>query len=188
VAVTVFEIANLRDYPEHVSEVAAWHHGEWLQGYRMAGKHALLIELDKTADLREREHNLRTHFNAPAVPSTFIALAETNAPTQKQVIGSVSIVYYQFSKQRQASEWITNLYVVEAFRNNGIGEQLLEAIHQYAAQNAIENLKLYTRDKEAYYLKRDWAFSHEGLVQGNRVSVLHKRVGERLPARVPVRP
>ncbi|WP_075184979.1 GNAT family N-acetyltransferase [Teredinibacter haidensis] len=176
VSCSVIEIANLRDYPELVSTVATWHHNEWLHSYRVSGKESLLIHRDIAEDIREREHNLRTHFSEAAVPSTFIALAVDENTGGKTVIGSVSVVYYQFSKQRKPNEWITNLFVVEAYRNKGIGQQLLEFIHQFAAESGIAHLKLYTRDKEEFYRKRDWQFSHKGLVQGNSVSVLEKRV------------
>ena len=168
------EISNLREFPRFVALVAEWHHQEWLRSYRIAGKPQALVKRDISEDVREREHNLRTHFDDNSVPSTFVALVTENGT--KKVIGSVSIVYYQFSKQRKPTEWVTNLFVLEEYRNQGVGQQLLEFIHRFATENNIRHLKLYTRDKEAFYRKRNWDFSHKGLVQGNAVSVLERRL------------
>jgi len=171
------EIANLRDYPHWVGTVASWHHQEWLSGYDKRNSKAINIgDRDTSRDIREREHSLRTHFSDVAVPSTFVALIRATADDEPLAIGSVSIVYYQFSKHRQPSEWVTNLYVREAFRRGGVGQQLLAFIHKFAVESDIDQLRLYTRDKEAYYRKRHWEFSHKGVVQGNSVSVLRRDV------------
>ena len=156
--------------------MASWHHSEWLRGYAGGAREKCLSSKEIASDVHEREHNLRTHFGSAAVPSTFIALSNnsSNGDAQLSVIGSASIVYYKFSHHRIPSEWLTNLYVLEEYRQQGIGQQLLEFMSDFAAENKIQHLKLYTKDKADYYQKRDWDFSHKGLVQGSSVSVLEK--------------
>ncbi len=172
-----YSIANLRDFPQFVPELARWHHSEWLKGYADLARRQTISDKDVSKDIHERELNLHSHFGEAPVPSTFIAVCDkaTNGSAKPEVIGSVSIVYYKFSHHRVPSEWLTNLYVLDAFRKQGIGEKLLEFMSDFAAENKIEQLKLYTKDKENFYRKRNWAFSHKGLVQGSAVTVLEKR-------------
>ncbi|SMF20652.1 Acetyltransferases [Alteromonadaceae bacterium Bs31] len=170
------EIENLRDHPQFVPVLASWHHSEWLKGYAGSTREQRQPDRQHGQDMQEREQALRSHFSVGPVPSTFIALLNNseNGSTERKVIGSVSIVHYKFSHHRMPSEWLTNLYVLEEYRQQGIGQQLLDYISEFAADNQILHLKLYTKDKEAYYRKRDWIFSHKGLVQGGSVSVLEK--------------
>jgi len=165
------EIANLREYPQFVPVLARWHHWEWLRGYGDGTRNSVPENGDIAADLREREHNLRTHFGPGAVPTTFVALTRES---ELRPVGSVSIVYYRFTNHRLPSEWLTNLYVLKQYRKQGIGEHLLDYVAEYATEHSINHLKLYTRDREEFYRKRDWRFSHKGLVQGSSVSVLEK--------------
>lgn len=167
-----YSIANLRDHPQRVNEIADWHHREWLRGYKASQRRLDCSERDLAHDVRERAHNLRSHFCAAPVPSTFIALGDISG--LQYAIGSVSIVYYQFSKHRKPSEWLTNLYVQEGWRGRGIGQALMDHLLAYAGSNHIGQVRLYTRDHESYYRKRNWEFCHRGLVQGSSVSVLSK--------------
>lgn len=169
-----YSIVNLRDYPQWVNEIADWHHREWLRGYNTSRHRHDCSEKDLAHDIREREHNLRGHFCADPVPNTFIALTEE--PGQQHAIGSVSIVYYQFSRHRKPSEWLTNLYVEEGWRGRGVGQALMDCLLAYAGRHHIGQVRLYTRDHEPYYRKRNWAFCYRGLVQGCSVSVLSKTI------------
>ncbi|TVZ37823.1 acetyltransferase (GNAT) family protein [Alteromonadaceae bacterium 2753L.S.0a.02] len=174
------EISHLREHPEWVSQVAVWHHREWLRGFREGQLHKPGFE--RGEDIREREHNLRSHFGAEAVPATYIAHipnAEPNAllGDTRIPIGSVSLVAYQFTQGRKPSEWVTNLYVEPEYRKKGIGQQLLAFIEDYALQHQLDLLRLYTRDKAEYYTKRNWTFKHNGMVQGNAVAVFEKYLG-----------
>lgn len=173
-----YTISHLREHPEWVSEIASWHHREWLKGYNESHRLEPFRAQDFADDVREREHNLRSHLSGTTVPATFVAYTDTGI--REQAIGSISVVYYQFSKHRKPSEWITNLFVLEEWRCRGVGEALLNTILHYAQCHNISQLRLYTRDKEDYYRKRNWEFCHTGLVQGNTVSVL-TRVLELMP-------
>lgn len=168
---TVF-IANLRDYPQWVSQVALWHHTEWLAGYQ-SNRRISHDDRDISDDIREREHNLRSHLGRDVVPTTFIAVASHDE--YEQAVGSVSVVHYKFSRERAPSDWLTNLYVIPEFRRRGVGQRLLTAMEDYARGHRIGLLKLYTRDLENYYRQRGWHYSHTGLVQGHSVAVLEKR-------------
>ncbi|WP_018275800.1 GNAT family N-acetyltransferase [Teredinibacter turnerae] len=169
------EISHLREFPQWVKTVAGWHHQEWLRSFRAGGERTSREEVG--ADIREREHNLRAHFDIDPIPATFIAHLPSVAEEARVPVGSVSLVFYQFTKSRKPSEWVTNLFVEPEHRCRGVGQQLLNYIETYAEGHGLVQLRLYTRDKAAYYQKRDWTFTHNGLVQGNAVSVLEKRVG-----------
>lgn len=162
-----FEIVDLRRCPEHVSELALWHHEEWLRGReQQEDQGAELNGFVVGQDIREREHSLRSHLGDGQVPTSFIARCQAGA------IGSVSIVSYQFSREQYPKQWLTNLYVLEAYRRQGVGEALLLQAVAFAKDIGLKEMYLYTRDQSLYYQKRGWQFSHQGLVQGQAVDVL----------------
>ncbi|WP_188152386.1 GNAT family N-acetyltransferase [Teredinibacter waterburyi] len=166
---SAIEIHDLRDFPQWLSAVAEWHHHEWLQG---CGGRAI----DSAGALAKRIKLLQEHTDDQLIPRTFLAIAKTD-DGEKLPVGSVSIVYYHFTSQSTPGEWLTNLYVDEHYRCAGVGQQLLIHAEQFAATAGIGLLRLYTRDQDSFYSKRNWRFSHQGRVQGSVVSVFDKRLG-----------
>jgi len=165
---SAIEIHDLRDFPQWLPAVAAWHHQEWLQGCQDR-------EVDSAGALAKRIKLLQEHTDDELIPRTFLAVA-TTGQGEALPVGSVSIVYYHFTSQSTPGEWLTNLYVDESYRGGGVGQQLLMHAEQFAATAGIGLLRLYTRDQDSFYSKRDWRFSHQGRVQGAVVSVFDKRL------------
>ena len=153
------------EYPDWVPVVAAWHHGEWLRGQRSReGVH--LDERTIAQKKDERECLLATHTEAGSIPVTFVA-HEAERP-----VGSVSLVYYQFTQDQQPSEWLTNLFVLPERRGCGIGDSLLRHALRYAQHHNVARLMLYTSDHASFYRKRQWRPLNRGIVQGQKVDIL----------------
>lgn len=167
IATLNYDIVDLRSVPQFVSQVARWHHGEWLKG-RSPNDDAPLQTTSQYSltSVRDREHNLRAHLSAAAIPTSFIAHCN------QQPLGTVSLVNYQFSKEQHPRQWLTNLFVAETFRGQGIALSLLRHCMQYASGIGLKELNLYTRGLEGFYLKQGWQYSHRGRVQGQTVEVL----------------
>ena len=159
-----YEIADLRTNPKWIPVVASWHHSEWLKGADSKSTTSTATYVGR--DASERIAKLHEHVSVQAIPSTFIA-HQDGLP-----IGSISLVNFQFTKGHQASEWLTNFFVIEGSRSQGVGSQLLNRLMLHATQNGIQRMFLYTKDKQDFYTKRGWVFSHQGLVQGATVKVL----------------
>lgn len=164
-------IANLSDNPEWLDQVADWHHGEWLRHKPARLNKGVNQEDSEKEDQQQklkRRHVLQAHFGDAAIPSTFVALIDD------EPVGSVSVVYYQFSRNQAKSPWLTNVYVRPEFRSRGIAEKLLVHVCDYAKRSGLSSLKLYTYDQENYYLNRGWLKLRTGHLQKRPVSILEK--------------
>lgn len=169
-------IRALSEAPEWLDHVAQWHHQEWIKGRAQAkSAEAKPLEnngptdaLSERDSLQKRAQLLLAHCDQGNFPVTFVAFHDG------QPVGSASIVYYQFTKSHERSQWLTNVYVLPELRSRGIGEWLVNHACNYAEDKGLSTLKLYTHDQAEFYLKRGWQAAGGGLVQGRRVAVLVK--------------
>jgi N-acetylglutamate synthase-like GNAT family acetyltransferase len=109
-------------------------------------------------------------------PKTLIALRGN------QLVGCVSLVNYTYrSSERMpkvASEspvWLSNLFVLENLRYQGIGNTLIDAAKNYAQSLGLEELWLSATDYTDYYQKRGWEIVRRTRLGGRQVNVM--RVG-----------
>lgn len=160
-------ICRLRDRPECLERVAGWHHQVWLEEQR--ARFGQLDEKVISESFSKRCKMLRSHLSDDAIPETF--LAELDG----EVVGSASVVTYQFLSEQARSEWLTNVYVVPDFRCRGIAAKLIDHSCHYAAEQGVAELKLYTSERTAYYRKLGWQGRGSGQVQGHRVDILCQR-------------
>lgn len=157
---TSFNIIELKDKPEWLPQIAQWHHLEWL------ATHPGFSQEEAEKRLEERKRSLQKHLNADAMPTTFIAHQDDKP------LGTVSLVYYQFSEAQKASEWLTNLYVDESERGQGIATALLRCAIKFAQAQKLPRLLLYTRNHVNFYRKRSWRSINRGIVQGEQVEIM----------------
>lgn len=157
-----FRICTISDVPEFIPVLANWHHDEWLKG----------AQKPKAGDaaperIEDRIKNLEAHCTPDAIPVSFVICC------QDEPVGSVSIVSYSFVKPMSSSRrWLTNLFVAPEFRRRGLATALLGHAEQYAFEQGIRILYLYTRDQSHFYQSRAWKKLGEGRVQGSEVDIL----------------
>lgn len=159
------QIVDIKLNEAWVPIVARWHHDEWLnhhEGLNGQGRSPRMIH----KKLLERQASLGNHLGDEPLPTTFVALLGT------EPVGTVSVVYYNFTAANAATEWLTNLYVLPQHRCRGIASELLHAAMAYADSLAIERLLLYTNDQMAFYKKRHWRSVNNGVVQGQVVEIM----------------
>ncbi len=159
-----YQISNLRDSAHWLPVIAQWHHDEWLKHQSISGRaHSSEEALDR---LRQRRDSLSLHLKSTGLPSTFVA------HVLGEPIGSVSLVYYQFTKDNHATEWLTNLFVLPEFRKQGVAQSLLSLALEHAMEMKVPKLMLYTSDSADYYRKRHWRTINHGIVQGQKVEIM----------------
>ncbi|MFL0803744.1 MAG: GNAT family N-acetyltransferase [Agarilytica sp.] len=158
-------IIDLTQQPSWAPTIARWHHEEWLKNHSgLEGRARSAEHIAKK--LAQREHSLAQHLNDDPLPTTFVA-------HRKEVpIGTVSLVYYQFTQDKRPSEWLTNLYVLPELRRQGVAGALLEHALQYACEHDLPCLMLYTSTSADFYRKRRWRTINKGIVQGLKVDIM----------------
>lgn len=157
-------ISPLCFHPDWISEVALWHHQEWLKA--RSEEQVALPEEEKQQKFEQRKRILRTHLNEVSMPITFVAHHDLVA------VGTVSLIYYHFSRAIKPSEWLTNFFVLPEYRAAGIGSRLLETVVDFARHKNLPRIFLYTHDQTDFYLKRKWQRSSRGVVLGRSVEIL----------------
>ncbi|HSX50833.1 MAG TPA: GNAT family N-acetyltransferase [Cellvibrio sp.] len=157
------QIALLESHPEFFAQVACWHHQEC---ERQGLKSTLAL----------RQQRLVLHVKENAVPKTLIILQ------RGELVGCVSLVNYTYrSSERMpkvssdAPVWLSNLFVVEAKREQGIGSALIDAAKHYAHDLGLSELWLSATDYTEYYQKRGWDIIRRTRLAGRQVNVM--RVG-----------
>ena len=137
-------ISDLRDQPQWLTEVAQWQHQLWLESLGVKISHDQSRE-----DLKRRRENLHSHVSNGTFPVSFIAHFNENP------VGSLSLVIYQNLKTSVDSYWLTNFFVKELFRKQGIGTQLLAYAREYTQLHGVSALNLCTMSPQ-FYLSRGW--------------------------------
>lgn len=154
------DIFLLEQKPTLFAQVAQWHHQEC---ERQGVKSSLAL----------RQQRLVLHVQQSSIPKTLIALRSN------QLVGCVSLVNYTYrSSERMpkvASDspvWLSNLFVLEKFRHQGIGNALIDAAKNYAHNLALEELWLSATDYTDYYQKRGWEIIRRTRLAGRQVNVM----------------
>lgn len=156
-------ICVLESKPEFFAQVAQWHHQEC---ERQGLKSSLAL----------RQQRLVMHVRDNNIPKTLIALQNN------QLVGCVSLVDYTYrSSERmpkvttESPVWLSNLFVQENYREQGIGNQLIDAAKHYAQSLGLDELWLSATDYTDYYQKRRWEIVRRTKLGGRQVNVM--RVG-----------
>jgi len=154
------KIRLLQQEPEHFAQVAAWHHQECeRQGLQ--------------STIATRQQRLLLHVQHAAIPKTIIALHG------KKLLGCVSLVTYHYRTDNSvlippnsAPLWLSNLFVLDERRQQGLGNLLIEAAKKYACDFGAAELWLSAAEFTDYYQKRGWAVIRKTRLGGRLVNVM----------------
>ena len=154
------EIRLLETQTRFLTQVAAWHHQEC---ERQGLKSSLAL----------RQQRLVLHIQAAAIPKTLVALR------YGELVGCVSLVNYTYrsndlrpESERLGPVWLSNLFVLEAYRHQGIGGELIAAAKAYAKELGLDDLWLSASDYTEYYERRGWTIERKTRLGGKQVNVM----------------
>jgi N-acetylglutamate synthase-like GNAT family acetyltransferase len=141
-------------------QVAHWHHQEC---ERQGIKSSLAL----------RQQRLVLHVQENAIPKTLIAMRN------HELIGCVSLVNYTYRSSERMPKvptdspvWLSNLFVLETYRHQGIGNALIDAAKNYSLDLGLEELWLSATDYTDYYQKRGWEINRRTRLAGRQVNVM----------------
>lgn len=153
-------LCALESKPEFFAQVARWHHQEC---ERQGLKSTLAL----------RQQRLVLHVRETTIPKTLIALQNDH------LAGCVSLVNYTYRSSERMPKvtsaspvWLSNLFVQDEFRQQGIGNSLIDAAKNYALDLGLEELWLSATDYTDYYQKRGWEIVRRTKLGGRQVNVM----------------
>jgi GNAT superfamily N-acetyltransferase len=156
-------IATLAERPELVTEAVdiAWH--EW--GHSMP-------ESERERWLSEAERDSRLH--AP-MSAAFVAVDAGRA------VGVVQLHEFEIDAIRDRSPWVCGMVVGPEYRGMGVGRRLLAALEQFAAENGVPQIWVFTEDAEGaagFYERCGWLRHGEAVEHGEPGVVLTRLLDE----------
>lgn len=146
-------IFDLKDEPEHICQLAAWHHAEWSY-------------LNPRGSVEERVEKMRDYLTDAAVPSTYIYKYE------EVLVGSAAIIKNDMETHPEFTPWLASVFVKPIARNKGVGSKLVKHIIQKAKLTGIKTLYLFTPDKTHFYSKLGWSTLSKEKYRGFDVSIM----------------
>ena len=145
-------ISDLRDVPEHLHQLAAWHHAQWSC-------------LNPGQSLEDRTNAMQAFLGNSFIPSTFVAI-------DQELLGSAAIIENDMDTRPELSPWLASVYVKHGYRNQGIGTALVKHVIDKAIANGINKIYLFTPDRQSFYSKLGWHHMDDENYHGEDVSVM----------------
>jgi GNAT superfamily N-acetyltransferase len=153
-------IEYLADYPQHLPQLAEWHHAEW-------GKY------NPGDTVEQRMERMQAHLGKRQVPTTFIAL------DRDVLMGSACILAQDMHDGRtDLTPWLASVYVSPEFRERGAGSALVTRVEQEARDIGVATLYLYTPDRESLYARLGWTVLERREYMGDPVVIMEKGMGD----------
>ncbi|MGL5409740.1 MAG: GNAT family N-acetyltransferase [Shewanella sp.] len=153
-------VIDLKSAPQHIVQLAHWHHQEW----------AHLGPADATVShLITQMHEYLT--DAP-IPKMFIS------EYQGQVTGSSSLVAADMDTRTDLTPWLANVYVNSDYRNQGLGKLLVNAVLDHANSLGLEKIYLFTADRAEFYRAQGWCSIARETYKGEMVTIMEYRIGQ----------
>lgn len=147
------KIINLREAPEHIPCIARWHFDEW--GY-----------LNPGTTIEYRLQRLQRYLGEEAIPSMLIAVEGD------ELLGTAALVAADMDSHPELSPWLASVYIREDQRGRGLGKQLVQALMDFAGQQGLKKLYLFTPDQEGFYARLGWQTLQQELYRDTPVTIM----------------
>lgn len=131
-------LLDLRQAPQHLPRLAAWHDAEW--GHYHPGRRAGELAAQMRADYLHE------------APWPLMVVAEVDGVAA----GSASLVAQDMDTHPELGPWLANVYVDAAQRGRGLGRLLVRRIMDEAARLGLAHCYLFTHDQADFYAGLGW--------------------------------
>lgn len=147
-------IFDLKDQPQHIPTLAAWHHQQW-------------SHLNPGSTLQSRIEKMHSHYLSDMpIPRMFVWVEED------EVVGSAALVECDMDSRPELTPWLASVFVRPDSREMGIGAALIERVMAYAQDLEFAELFLFTPDKEHFYQNMGWQTIASDVYHGEPVTVM----------------
>jgi N-acetylglutamate synthase-like GNAT family acetyltransferase len=151
----MLKIEYLSDHPDLVPLLAEWFLSEW------GGS-------PPQDTLESFEESLLARMNSDKPPLTLVAFKDD------EPVGTAALRIQEMNTHPQYQHWLGSVYVKEDWRGRGIGSVLVEAVIKEAKQFKIQDLYLYTRGKESFYVRFGWKAIECPIYRGRTVTIMKR--------------
>lgn len=126
------DIAHLASFPDYIPTIATWLQQEWEY-------------LSPEVTLHDRIRELEGSLHRRQLPLTLIALEGEN------LVGVVSLTEDEMETHTELNPWLTNLYVEETHRGQGVAQKLVGRIIESASSLGYGELYLFTFEEREFF-------------------------------------
>ena len=148
------QVRFLADAPEHVDQLADWHHAQWQYLYDGWTREVARAEL-------------LDHTRRKTLPTTLVLLENGS------LLGSVSLLEEDAPELSHiGSPWLASLYVKPGERGKGYGALLVKALMKHASTISVDEMFLFTPEHKAFYRQLGWQELHRINLNGEHVDVM----------------
>jgi GNAT superfamily N-acetyltransferase len=151
-------VDSLAHYPELVREVVEIAWSEWGDG---------LTEEEHECWLREAERDCRLN---SVFSAGFVALSDG------EPVGTVQLHEFDLEHMRDRSPWVCGMVVKPAYRGQGVGRRLLQALESFAAAQEVERLWVFTESAPDFYQSCGWIPYGETINNGEPGMILTNQI------------
>ena len=149
-----FEIVPLSQRPEFFDSVAEALWTQW--GYQTG------------QSLEDRKKIVTA--NMKGEPDHHILVAVTD----DDWLGTASFVQHDMTARMDLSPWLASVLTPEQHRHKGVGRVLVSAVEDYARQQGVSPLYLYTPDKQHFYAAMGWEIVGDQEEKGEMMTIMKK--------------
>ncbi len=148
------EIANLKDHPEFIPTLAAWHHSQWAY-------------LNPNGSVEKRIASLKAELESDGIPKTFVAVSE------ETLLGSASLIPHDMETRMELSPWLASVFVAPEFRKRGIASALVRHVVKEAGRRGHTTLYLFTTSElVAFYASLGWSHMETAEYRGHPAEIM----------------
>ena len=151
------EIIPLGAQAQHAGLLATLHAAEW---------GPLYADWEAAAALAE----FAVQHLAGRLPTTLIAVVGST------LLGSVSLICDDLPGWEHLNPWLASFYVLERYRGQGIGTQLLSAAEEALRAQGLTTVYLFTETRASNFAAHGWLSYAETSIVNLPVTIMQRRL------------
>jgi GNAT superfamily N-acetyltransferase len=134
------QVKYLADVPEFISILAQWTYDAWSQ-------------YDPTLTVDRAVGSLMRRLNRDEIPLTFVAIYNSNPIATVTLKQSIPVPGYE-----DRDLWLGSFWVEEDYRDQGVGQHMLECAYKKARELGYKKISLFASDPEManWYAQHGW--------------------------------
>jgi N-acetylglutamate synthase-like GNAT family acetyltransferase len=150
------KIDYLANHQSLIPTVAQWYFDTWSR-------------FSENPSIERTETKLRERLNADKLDICFLSFSDDS-----ELIGTFSLTQKDIPNNKDFSPCLANLFVLEKYRRQKIGEKLIEYVKQKAKDFGFKKLYLYTTDKTVHlwYEKLGWKIIKEDVMRAFDIKIM----------------